>query len=79
MNNLAISPYIGMHILQLQNIKRDSTKKIPINELKIKEEDKILEKNKHLDNNTELETTNKIDNFIPQPILNNEFGGAEIN
>jgi hypothetical protein len=25
MNNLAISPYIGMHILQLQNIKRNYT------------------------------------------------------
>jgi hypothetical protein len=55
MNNLAISPYIGMHILQLQNIKRDSTKKIPINELKIKE-NLVLEKDIPLDDNTEIDS-----------------------
>ena len=33
MNNLAISPYIGMHFLQLQNIKREVVKKIDINKL----------------------------------------------
>jgi hypothetical protein len=32
-NNLAISPYIFMHMLQLQNIKRDVTKKISIDAL----------------------------------------------
>lgn len=33
MNNLAISPYLGMHILQIHNIKRETSKKIPMNEL----------------------------------------------
>jgi hypothetical protein len=33
MNNLSISPYIGMHFLQLQNIKREVVKKIDINKL----------------------------------------------
>jgi len=35
MNNLAISPYIGMHILQLQNIKRNTTKNAHLDDLKI--------------------------------------------
>ena len=30
MNNIAISPYIGMHILQLQNVKREVVKKVDI-------------------------------------------------
>ena len=33
MNNLAIIPYIGMHALQIQNVKRDVVKKASINEL----------------------------------------------
>ena len=33
MNNIAISPYIGMHALQIQNIKRNVVKKACINEL----------------------------------------------
>jgi hypothetical protein len=34
MNNLAISPYICLHALQIQNIKRNVVKKVSINELK---------------------------------------------
>jgi hypothetical protein len=33
MNNIAISPYIGMHALQIQNVKRDVVKKASISEL----------------------------------------------
>jgi len=33
MNNLAISPYIGMHALQIQNVKREVVKKVSISEL----------------------------------------------
>ena len=33
MNNLAISPYIGMHALQIQNVNRDVVKKVSISEL----------------------------------------------
>jgi len=33
MNNLAISPYIGMYALQIQNVKRNVVKKVSINEL----------------------------------------------
>jgi len=43
LNNLAISHYVFMHILQLQNIKRDVAKKIPIDELNNKEDAKHME------------------------------------
>ena len=33
MNNIAISPYIGLHALQIQNVKRNTAKKVSINEL----------------------------------------------
>lgn len=33
MNNIAVLPYIGLHALQIQNIKRNTTKKVSINEL----------------------------------------------
>jgi hypothetical protein len=33
MNNIAISPYIGLHALQMQNVKRNVVKKVSINEL----------------------------------------------
>ena len=33
MNNIAISPYIGMHALQIQNVKRNVVKKASIDEL----------------------------------------------
>ena len=61
-NNLAISPYISMHMLQLQNIKRDVTKKLSVNELKNQEsivEDTNEEHNNNNNNNTlESQTTN---------------------
>ena len=37
-NNLAILPYIGLHALQLQNIKRNTIKKVDIKEINILEE-----------------------------------------
>jgi hypothetical protein len=33
MNNIAIIPYVGMHALQIQNIKRNTVKKVRIEEL----------------------------------------------
>jgi hypothetical protein len=43
MNNISIVPYIFMHLLQLQNVKRNIVKKIDINQLN-KEEKKTDEK-----------------------------------
>jgi hypothetical protein len=37
MNNIAIVPYIGMHALQIQNIKRNVVKKVSIQELNIEQ------------------------------------------
>jgi hypothetical protein len=33
MNNIAVLPYIGLHALQIQNVKRNTTKKVSISEL----------------------------------------------
>jgi hypothetical protein len=41
MNNIAISPYIGMYILQIQNVKRDLVKKIDINELNSEKKEQV--------------------------------------
>lgn len=79
MNNIAVSPYIGLHALQIQNIKRNIVKKASIDEL-----------NKSVINNTQLsekqETTvveqnivsegTNIDN-LPQP-ANDNIIGSEI-
>ncbi len=76
MNNLAITPYICLHALQLQNVKRDVAKKIDITELnkqKLVANDKETEKeNTVIENNQPTESTN-IDN-LPVPISyeNNE-------
>jgi hypothetical protein len=50
MNNIAISPYIALHALQIQNIKRNVAKKIDVtNEIPDKNTDetpdKIVEQN----------------------------------
>jgi hypothetical protein len=52
-NNLAISPYISMHMLQLQNIKRDVTKKLSVEKLKTKQTtvDVTNEQNNNNNNN----------------------------
>ena len=76
MNNIAVSPYIGMHALQIQNVKRNIVKKASIDEL-----------NKPEINNTQIpekqETTvveqnivsegTTIDN-LPQPTNDNNIG-----
>ena len=93
-NNLAISPYISMHMLQLQNIKRDVTKKLSVNELK-SQESIVEDTNEEHNNNTlESQTTNINDltetreqpvyerkpdtNEEPKPIMEYENFGAEI-
>ena len=44
MNNIAISPYIALHALQIQNIKRNVAKKIDIAEqIKIEIPDKTTD------------------------------------
>jgi len=43
MNNIAISPYIGLHALQIQNIKRNVVKKASIVELNKEQETVIID------------------------------------
>jgi len=50
MNNLSTIPYIFMHMLQLQNVKRNVVKKIDISHLNKKEKEKEKEKEKDRDN-----------------------------
>jgi hypothetical protein len=87
MNNVAITPYIALHALQIQNVKRNVAKKVSINELN----NQTYEINKNLDNadaetieknetnNTETLGTN-INNLLePQPTSLNETIGTNIN
>jgi hypothetical protein len=60
MNNLAITPYIGMHALQIQNVKRDVVKKASINELN--SEIHNSEKESNVTNNTNTNTNNNTNN-----------------
>ena len=55
-NNLAIVPYIFMHILQIQNVKREVINKIPIETLK---NTKYLSNNNEHENNSEKENNDQ--------------------
>ncbi len=82
MNNLAISPYIGLHILQIQNIKRNTIKNASINELKTENQEKIDDKENEVAVKKPEEMKElSIDNnkFIPEPITSNENIGSMIN
>jgi hypothetical protein len=93
MNNLAVLPYICLHALQIQNVKRDVVKKVNINELNknhveiiqpIDEQDlpgiDNKDNNQDNDNNNNNELSNESTNIedLPQPISSNENIGAEI-
>ena len=94
-NNLAISPYISMHMLQLQNIKRDVTRKISLESLKTKKIDVTITNEENEENDVTNQTTNINDLTEPQqqvvderkteiieepkPIMEYENFGAQIN
>jgi len=65
-NNLAIVPYIFMHILQIQNVKREVTNKIPIETLKNNEKENNSESEKNSeseDNKKNIDSTTNINNL----------------
>ena len=67
MNNIAVLPYIGLHALQIQNVKRNVSKKASINELNLST---VLEN--VLENVVEnVSTTTKIDD-LPSDKSKNE-------
>ncbi len=92
MNNVAISPYIGMHALQIQNVKRESVKKLNIQELNMnnvvaeKEQEQYLPSVEKVEivekNNTNMGTnmgTNLADLPLPESsVLSSSISGAEI-
>ena len=72
MNNIAVLPYIGLHALQIQNVKRNTAKKVSINELN--NEVIIIENTKDA---VEVETkdvsnTTKIDHLPSSGTNNNQ-------
>ena len=63
MNNLAITPYIGMHALQVQNTKVETAKKIDIKKQKKESSKKVVikEENNTYENADEKSDENKIE------------------
>lgn len=69
MNNIAVLPYIGLHALQIQNVKRNTTKKVSINELNSNAEAKVEVQNVEAPN--VVKSTTKIDD-LPSSGTNND-------
>jgi len=72
MNNIAITPYIAMHALQLQNVKRNTVKRVSIEELD-KEKPNNLDQNlntinNELHNNNSNNNSNSNNNNINIPV-----------
>ena len=74
MNNIAISPYVGMYALQIQNVKRNVAKTASIDELNLHKNTDINENentntNTNTNDNTEKNenTTTSIDS-LPETI-----------
>jgi hypothetical protein len=69
MNNLAITPYIGMHALQIQNVKREVVKKASINELnaEIHTAEKVIDEKELNVNGISIEQSNSnVNNTVNQ-------------
>jgi hypothetical protein len=85
MNNLAILPYICLHALQIQNVKRDVVKKVSINELNNREivypvdqedlQDTSQSDNSHTETiHSQMQSSTNIDD-LPQPVpMDNNIG-----
>ena len=78
MNNIAVSPYIGMHALQIQNVKRNVVKKASIEELNNPIINTPLPEKQEIQETTVVEQNvvserNNIDN-LPQPANDNNIG-----
>jgi uncharacterized protein (DUF1015 family) len=74
MNNAAILPYIGMHALQIQNVKRDVVKKASITELNKEIVDPINDTNNTLlsENMNDVGTNiNDLTDLVSENDMNN--------
>ena len=65
MNNIAILPYIGLHALQIQNVKRNVAKKVSINELN----NEIIQPENNSNTNIQVDT-NTSSNIDELPVQN---------
>ena len=67
MNNIAILPYIGLHALQIQNVKRNVAKKVSINELN----NQIIQPENNSNTNVNIQAdTNTSSNIDELPVQN---------
>jgi hypothetical protein len=67
MNNIAILPYIGLHALQIQNVKRNVAKKVSINELN----NEIIQPENNSNTNINIQAdTNTSSNIDELPVQN---------
>ena len=84
MNNIAISPYVFLHALQIQNVKRNVAKKLDIKKLNDQPLTSIVETQKEnqntsiTENLTENLTEGSSIDSLPQPDSNNNNIGTEI-
>jgi len=87
MNNLAITPYIGMHALQIQNVKRNVVKKASINELnaEMHTTEKVTDEKELNTNGSIVENVNNTVsqgtdiNNLPEPAaINNDNFGSQL-
>jgi len=76
MNNAAITPYICMHALQIQNVKRNVVKKVSIKELN-NEIIQPLETQEELNQQNEINGTN-INEILPEQVSNDSNIGSNI-
>ena len=74
MNNIAVTPYICMHALQIQNVKRNIVKKASIIELN-NEIVHPLETHEELGQHNEVENINEI---LPEPLSNDLNIGSNV-
>ena len=74
MNNLAISPYLFMYALQLQNIKRETSKKIPVHQLNLNlnlnqekktEPKEVVEEKQEREEETSTKIEDLVQNQVP--------------
>lgn len=80
MNNIAITPYVCMHALQIQNVKRNTVKKASIQELN-NEIIHSIEIKEELNQKQDITINNTNDNIInglPEPIFNETIIGSLI-
>jgi hypothetical protein len=78
MNNLAIIPYIGMHALQIQNVKREVVKKASINELNSEMNDSKVVANETgiINNNNDNNDSNNSNNSNNNNNNNNDINNS---